>query len=81
MLLVFALVFLVAGIGFKFGAVPFHMWIPDVYDGAPTAVTILISSAPKLAAFALAIRILVNGMVPLAGDWQQMLVVLGNCLD
>jgi NADH-quinone oxidoreductase subunit N len=75
-LLVFALVFLVAGIGFKFGAVPFHMWIPDVYDGAPTAVTILISSAPKLAAFALAIRILVNGMVPLAGDWQQMLVVL-----
>ena len=75
-LLVFALVFLVAGIGFKFGAVPFHMWIPDVYDGAPTAVTILISSAPKLGAFALAIRILVNGMVPLAGDWQQMLVVL-----
>jgi NADH-quinone oxidoreductase subunit N len=75
-LLVFALVFVVAGVAFKIGAVPFHMWIPDVYDGAPNAVTILLSSAPKLAAFAIAIRLLVNGMGPLAMEWQQMLVIL-----
>jgi NADH-quinone oxidoreductase subunit N len=75
-LLVFALVFLVAGIGFKLGAVPFHMWIPDVYDGAPSAVTILLSSAPKLAGFAIAVRLLVNGLIPLAAEWQQMLVIL-----
>ena len=71
--LVFGLVFVVAGLAFKFGAVPFHMWIPDVYQGAPTAVTLMIGSAPKLAAFAMAIRLLVEGLLPLALDWQQML--------
>jgi NADH-quinone oxidoreductase subunit N len=74
--LVFGLVFVVAGLGFKLGAAPFHMWIPDVYQGAPTAVTLMIGSAPELAAFAIAIRLLVEGMLPLAIDWQQMLVVL-----
>lgn len=68
--------FIVAGIGFKLGAVPFHMWVPDVYDGAPTAVTILIGSAPKLAAFALVMRLLVAGLEALVSDWQQMLVIL-----
>jgi NADH-quinone oxidoreductase subunit N len=74
--LVFGLVFMVAGIAFKLGVVPFHMWIPDVYHGAPTAVTLVIGSAPKLAAFAMAVRLLVNGLLPLAYDWQQMLAVL-----
>jgi NADH-quinone oxidoreductase subunit N len=74
--LVFGLVFIVAGLAFKLGAAPFHMWIPDVYQGAPTAVTLIIGSAPELAAFAIAIRLLVEGMLPLAIDWQQMLVVL-----
>ena len=75
-LLVFALAFIIVGISFKLGAVPFHMWIPDVYHGAPTAVTLFISSAPKIAAFAMAIRLLVNGMQPLLLDWQQMLIIL-----
>ncbi len=74
--LVFGLVFIVAGLAFKLGVVPFHMWIPDVYQGAPTAVTLMIGGAPKLAAFAICIRLLVEGMRPLAGDWQQMLMVL-----
>ena len=74
--LVFGLVFIVAGLGFKLGVVPFHMWIPDVYQGAPTSVTLLIGGAPKLAAFAMAMRLLVEGLLPLAIDWQQMLVVL-----
>ena len=74
--LVFGLVFVVAGLAFKLGVVPFHMWIPDVYQGAPTAVTLLIGVAPKLAAFAIFIRLLVEGMLPLAVDWQQMLMVL-----
>ena len=74
--LVFGLVFVVAGLAFKLGVVPFHMWIPDVYQGAPTVVTLLIGGAPKLAAFAIAIRLLVEGMLPLAPDWQQMLMVL-----
>ncbi|MDR7307751.1 NADH-quinone oxidoreductase subunit NuoN [Rhodoferax saidenbachensis] len=74
--LVFGLVFIVAGLAFKLGAVPFHMWIPDVYQGAPTAVTLMIGAAPKLAAFAIVMRLLVEGMLPLAGDWQQMLMVL-----
>ncbi|MEI8028899.1 MAG: NADH-quinone oxidoreductase subunit NuoN [Comamonadaceae bacterium] len=74
--LVFGLVFVVAGLAFKLGVVPFHMWIPDVYQGAPTAVTLLIGGAPKLAAFAICIRLLVEGMLPLAIDWQQMLMVL-----
>ncbi|MDO5290145.1 MAG: NADH-quinone oxidoreductase subunit NuoN [Pseudomonadota bacterium] len=74
--LVFGLVFIVAGLAFKFGAVPFHMWIPDVYQGAPMAVTLMIGAAPKLAAFAMAIRLLVEGLLPLAFDWQQMLGLL-----
>ncbi len=74
--LVFGLVFVVSGLAFKLGVVPFHMWIPDVYQGAPTAVTLLIGGAPKLAAFAICIRLLVEGMLPLAPDWQQMLMVL-----
>jgi NADH-quinone oxidoreductase subunit N len=74
--LVFGLVFIVAGLAFKLGAAPFHMWIPDVYQGAPTAVTLMIGSAPELAAFAICIRLLVEGLLPLAIDWQQMLVVL-----
>ncbi len=74
--LVFGLVFIVAGLAFKLGAVPFHMWIPDVYQGAPTAVTLLIGGAPKLAAFAISIRLLVEGLLPLAIEWQQMLAVL-----
>jgi len=74
--MVFGLVFVVAGLGFKLGVVPFHMWIPDVYHGAPTAVTLFIGSAPKLAAFAMAMRLLVNGLLALAVDWQQMLVIM-----
>ncbi len=74
--LVFGLVFIVAGLAFKLGAVPFHMWLPDVYHGAPTVVTLLVGGAPKLAAFAILIRLLVEGLLPLALDWQQMLGVL-----
>ena len=69
-------VFVIAGLAFKLGAVPFHMWVPDVYHGAPTPVTLLIGSAPKLAIFAVAYRILVEGLLPLAVDWQKMLIVL-----
>jgi NADH-quinone oxidoreductase subunit N len=74
--LVFGLVFIVSGLAFKLGAAPFHMWIPDVYQGAPTAITLMIGSAPELAAFGIAIRLLVEGMIPLAIDWQQMLMLL-----
>jgi NADH-quinone oxidoreductase subunit N len=81
--LVFGLVFIVSGLAFKVGVVPFHMWIPDVYHGAPSAVTLFISTGPKLAAFAMAIRLLVNGLPSLAGStpqfpsgWQDMLVIL-----
>jgi len=74
--LVFGLVFVVAGLAFKLGVVPFHMWIPDVYQGAPTVVTLLVGGAPKLAAFAVLIRLLVEGLLPLAVDWQQMLMFL-----
>jgi NADH-quinone oxidoreductase subunit N len=74
--LVFGLVFVVAGLAFKFGAAPFHMWVPDVYHGAPTAVTLLIAGAPKLAAFGMTMRLLVEGMLGLATDWQQMFIVL-----
>jgi NADH-quinone oxidoreductase subunit N len=69
-------VFVVAGLAFKLGAAPFHMWVPDVYDGAPTVVTLMIAGAPKLAAFAIIMRLLVEGMLPLAFDWQQMLAVM-----
>ncbi|MDR2189111.1 MAG: NADH-quinone oxidoreductase subunit NuoN [Azonexus sp.] len=75
-LLVFGLVFLIAGLAFKLGVVPFHMWIPDVYHGAPTSVTLLIGSAPKLAAFAVVMRLLVNGLLPLAVEWQNMLIIM-----
>ena len=74
--LIFGLVFLVAGLAFKLGVVPFHMWIPDVYQGAPTSVTLFIGSAPKLAAFAMTMRLLVNGLLVLAQDWQGMLILL-----
>ena len=74
--LVFGIVFVVAGLAFKLGAVPFHMWVPDVYHGAPTAATLLIGGAPKLAAFAITIRLLVEGMSGLGDDWQQMLIVM-----
>ncbi len=74
--LVFGVVFVVAGLGFKLGLAPFHMWVPDVYHGAPTAVTLMVAGAPKLAAFAITIRLLVEGMIGLAPDWQQMLIVL-----
>ncbi len=84
-LLTFGLVFVVVGIAFKFGAVPFHMWIPDVYEGAPPAVTLFISSVPKLAAFAMAYRFLSSGLGELHVHWQSMLsilallsIVLGN---
>ncbi|EHR72403.1 proton-translocating NADH-quinone oxidoreductase, chain N [Burkholderiales bacterium JOSHI_001] len=77
--LVFGLVFIVAGLGFKLGVVPFHMWVPDVYHGAPTAVTLLIGGAPKLAAFAITMRLLVEGLPGVAQDWQQMLIVLAVC--
>ncbi|MBN8440540.1 MAG: NADH-quinone oxidoreductase subunit NuoN [Thauera sp.] len=83
--LMFGLVFLVAGISFKLGVVPFHMWVPDVYQGAPTAVTLVIATAPKLAAFAMAVRLLIWGLFDLAEHWQTMLmfvavgsIVLGN---
>ncbi len=74
--LVFGVVFVVAGLAFKLGAAPFHMWVPDVYQGAPTAVTLMLGAAPKLAAFAITLRLLVEGMLALAFDWQQMLLVL-----
>jgi NADH-quinone oxidoreductase subunit N len=74
--LVFGLAFLVVGIGFKFGAVPFHMWVPDVYQGAPMPVVAFLGSVPKMAAFALAMRLLVDGLGPLHHDWQGMLVIL-----
>lgn len=73
---VFALVFIVVGVAFKLGAVPFHMWVPDVYQGAPTAVTLFISSAPKIAAFAMMIRLLVDGLSGLQSHWQDMLIIL-----
>jgi NADH-quinone oxidoreductase subunit N len=75
-LLIFGLAFIVAGLAFKLGAVPFHMWVPDVYHGAPTAMTMFIGSAPKLAAFAFVMRILVEALQPLMIDWSGMLMIL-----
>jgi len=75
-ILIFGLCFIVVGLAFKFGAVPFHMWVPDVYHGAPTAVTLFIGSAPKIAAFAMAMRLLVETMGSLSVDWQGMLLIL-----
>ncbi len=74
--LVFALVFIVVALSFKLGAVPFHMWLPDVYQGSPTTVTSYISTAPKIAGFAMIMRLLVEGMGGLHGDWRMMLVIL-----
>ena len=74
--LLFGIAFIIVGVGFKFGAVPFHMWIPDVYEGAPTCVTVYINTASKLAAFALAMRLLPEALGSSQADWSQMLVVL-----
>ena len=76
LVMVFGIVFIVAGLAFKAGAVPFHMWVPDVYQGSPTAATLLVGGAPKFAAFAITIRLLVSGLIGAAADWQQMLLLL-----
>ncbi len=83
----FGLIFIAAGVSFKLGVVPFHMWVPDVYNGAPTAVTLFLGTAPKVAAFALAYRLFGSGLTPAAGDWSVILaviatlsVVLGNLI-
>ena len=75
-LLAFGLVFMIVGIAFKLGAVPFHMWVPDVYHGAPTAVTLFIGSAPKIAAFAMLMRLLVDGLMGLHAQWEGILIIL-----
>ena len=75
-ILVFGLVFVVAGLAFKLGVVPFHMWVPDVVQGSPTAVTLLLGGAPKIATFAIVIRLLVEALPSMAFDWQQMLLVV-----
>ena len=75
-ILIFGLVFVLVGVAFKLGAVPFHMWLPDVYQGSPTAVTIFIGSAPKIAAFAMLMRLLVDGLYGLHVQWQDMLIIL-----
>ena len=76
LILVLGLVFVVTGIAFKLGAAPFHMWIPDVYEGSETPVTMFVGTAPKLAAFAMAVRLLADGLWGMHGEWQDMLVVL-----
>lgn len=76
LVLVFGVAFIIVGLAFKLGAVPFHMWIPDVYHGAPTSVTLYISTVPKIAAFAMTIRLLADGMQGLHDQWQHMLVIL-----
>jgi len=72
----FGLVFIILGVAFKLGAVPFHMWMPDVYHGSPTSVTLYIASAPKIAAFAMMYRLLVDGLAGMQADWQMILVIL-----
>lgn len=76
-LLLIAMVFIVAGVMFKLGAVPFHLWVPDVYDGAPNSVTLFLSSAPKLAVFALLTRLLLDSLYQVAVEWQHVLMVMG----
>jgi NADH-quinone oxidoreductase subunit N len=76
LILVFGLVFVIVGLGFKLGAVPFHMWVPDVYHGAPTSVTLYLGTAPKLAAFAMVMRLLVGGLGDMSATWQDMLILL-----
>ncbi len=75
-ILIFGLVFVISGLAFKLGVVPFHMWVPDVYHGAPTVVTLYISAAPKVAVFALIMRLLVGGLEELAASWQPMLMIM-----
>jgi len=74
--LIFGLVFVIVGIAFKLGAVPFHMWLPDVYQGSPTAVTVYLGTAPKIAAFAMLMRLLVDGLGGLYVQWQDILIIL-----
>jgi NADH-quinone oxidoreductase subunit N len=74
--LIFGLAFVIVGIAFKFGAVPFHMWVPDVYHGAPTPVTLFIGAAPKIASFVLAIRVLAEGLDAMVASWQSMLIAI-----
>src|SRR5690606_34175857 len=74
--LVFGVVFVVAGLAFKLGAVPFHMWVPDVYHGAPTSVTLILGAAPKLASFAIVLRLLTEALHGVAFDWQPMLLIM-----
>lgn len=74
--LMFGVIFIVAGIAFKLGAVPFHMWVPDVYQGSPTAMTLFVGGGPKVAAFAWGLRFLVMGLLPLAQNWQMALIIL-----
>ena len=74
--LILGVVFIVAGLAFKFGAVPFQMWVPDVYQGSPTSITMLIGSVPKFAAYAIAIRLLAQGLQTLTADWQDMLLIM-----
>ncbi len=76
LVMVLGLVFLVAGLGFKLGVVPFHMWVPDVYQGSPTVVTLLLGAGPKLAAFVMMLRLLVEGLFGLAAEWQPMLIIM-----
>lgn len=76
--LIFGLTFIVVGVAFKFGAIPFHMWVPDVYQGAPTAITLFIATAPKFAAFVMAFRLLSGGLQELILDWQKMLMILAS---
>lgn len=76
LLLGFSMMFILVGIGFKLAAVPFHMWAPDVYSGAPTSVTLFLATAPKLAAFGMLIRLLLEGLAPLAIEWQQVMMVM-----
>lgn len=75
-LLLLGITFIMVGLGFKFGLVPFHMWVPDIYQGSPTAVTLLIASVPKIAAFAMLMRLLVDGMIGLHSTWGDMLIIL-----
>jgi len=74
--LILGLVMLITGVAFKLGAVPFHMWIPDIYHGAPTAVTLYLGTAPKIAAFAMAIRLLVDGLEGIHAQWQDILIIM-----
>ncbi len=75
-ILAFGLVFIIVGVAFKLGAVPFHMWVPDVYQGSPTAVTLYIATAPKIAAFAMLMRLLVGGLIEIHAQWQGILIIL-----